>query len=347
MRPLVRLGLAAGGLLAAAGAGVLSARPRAPRDGDLPGRDDRPDRPVPVRRAGVLDRFEGERMDVVARDGTRLAVELFGPRGAPQVVLSHGWTNSGRVWQEVVRLTADRLRLVTWDQPGHGRSEEPRDRHYDLDVHGDALRAVVDGATGPGPLVLAGHSLGGMTVMALARRHPELVEQRVVGVLLLSTMSRVPIIVDGAARTVDRIAGASRWLLDHGGRPVLRQFSDATPGLARWLAHRVALASGADPSHVAATTRLLMEADPDVLAGLSLPILSLDEEDALGDIHVPTVVVCGEDDRLTPPGYSWHLARSIPQAELLLLPGIGHMTPLESAAIVADQLLRLAGVVLD
>jgi len=329
------LGLgAAAAVLGVAGAVVAAARPR--------GRVPAGERPSVADPADLLAHVEGQRSSVTSSDGTRIAVEAFGPIDAPQVVLAHGWTNTGRVWQEVVALVGDRLRLVTFDQPGHGRSHEPPDRRYTLDVHGDALRAVVEQATGPGPLVLAGHSLGGMTVLNLARRHPDLVADRVVGVLLASTMSRVPVPVDGAARLVDRVAQLSRWALDRGGRGLVRELAGRTEGATRRFTHLVALGPGADPAHVAATTQLFREADPDVLAGLTLPILQLDEEAVLARLHVPTTVVVGDADRLTPPAYGWHLARVLPDARLLVLPGVGHMTPLEAAAVVAVELLELA-----
>lgn len=329
------LGLgAAATVIGVAGAVVAAARPR--------GRAPAGDGPPVADPSDLLAHVDGERSTVTSVDGTSIAVETFGPAGAPQVVLAHGWTNTGRVWQEVVGLVGDRLRLVTFDQPGHGHSAEPPDRRYSLDVHGDALRAVVEQATGPGPLVLAGHSLGGMTVLNLARRHPDLVGERVVGVLLASTMSRVPVSVDGAARLLDRAAQVSRWALDRGGRGLVRRFAGLAEGATRRFTHLVSLGPDADPAHVAATNRLFQAADPDILAGLTLPILQLDEEAALARLRVPTTVLVGDVDRLTPPAYSWHLARVLPDARLLVLPGIGHMTPLEAAAIVAVELLALA-----
>jgi pimeloyl-ACP methyl ester carboxylesterase len=333
---VVRAGRLALGAAAAVGAaalgGFLVLRPDREASGPLFGPGPSPLRPVPERRT------------VTAPDGTRIAVQLHGPPGAPQVVLCHGWTNTSRVWDDVVALVDDDLRVVTWDQPGHGDSDPPPERRYLMDAHGDALDAVLDQALAAGPVVVAGHSLGGMTVLNFARRHPDTLGERVGGLLLLSTMARLPIALGGAARAVDQLSHASRWALDNGGRALARASVERTAGLTRALTRRVALGRDATAAQVDATARLFVTADPDVLAGLTLPILSLDEDAALERIGVPTVVVTGEDDLLTPPAYGWHLARRIPGAELRLLPRVGHMTPLESAPLVAELLLRLAGV---
>jgi alpha-beta hydrolase superfamily lysophospholipase len=84
---------------------------------------------------------------------------------------------------------ADRYRLITYDQPGHGRTTPPASGTYSLDLLGDTLRRVIEVAARPGPLVLAGHSMGGMTILNAVRRHGDLLDDRLRGVVLLSTTS--------------------------------------------------------------------------------------------------------------------------------------------------------------
>ena len=100
--------------------------------------------------------LEGEVQELRGPDGVRLTVESYGPADAPTIVLAHGWCCTGRVWHEQVAELADRYRLVTYDQPGHGRSSPPRSGRYPLDLFGDTLRAVLDQCTDPGRPVVQG-----------------------------------------------------------------------------------------------------------------------------------------------------------------------------------------------
>jgi pimeloyl-ACP methyl ester carboxylesterase len=293
---------------------------------------------------GVLEELRGP-------DGTRIAVETYGPPDAPTVVLAHGWTCTGRVWHEQVVGLADRYRLVTYDQPGHGRSSGPRSGVYDLDLLGDTLLAVIEHTTPTGPLVLAGHSLGGMTVLNAVGRHHGALTDRLAGVALLSTTSRarpegvaLGLGIHGAAR----LEAAIRRLVPLFGHPrvqgVTNRVYSSSTDLSFLLTRALGLGPDADARHVDLTEQLILDADPEMIAGLTPTVLTVDEDAAWACLDVPTTILVGDRDRLTPAALSQHMAARCTQAELRRLPRVGHMTQLEAAdevnAVLAHHLER-------
>ncbi|MGF7233760.1 MAG: alpha/beta fold hydrolase, partial [Frankia sp.] len=125
---------------------------------------------------------------VTSADGTAINVRIYGPDGAPTVVLAHGWTCAIDFWTPQIRgLCADR-RVVAYDQRGHGRSGLPGPSGCTMDALADDLLAVLDACVPAGErAVVAGHSMGGFATLALAGRHPAELRRRVAGVVLAST----------------------------------------------------------------------------------------------------------------------------------------------------------------
>ncbi len=125
---------------------------------------------------------------VMTDDGVPLHVEFDGDPDAPLTVLfSHGFTARLVEWDLQRAALRHRARLVLWDQRGHGRSGWTRLTAATIDRTGRDLGTVLDAVAPTGPVVLAGHSMGGMSIMALARQRPELFGTRIVGAFLLAT----------------------------------------------------------------------------------------------------------------------------------------------------------------
>src|SRR3954451_12480574 len=126
-------------------------------------------------------------------DGTRLRVADSGSSdGGPTLVLVHGWSQDLRSWDRVIddlRRTGLTSRIVRHDHRGHGGYDAAPEGTATIETAADDLAALIAERVPEGPLVLAGHSMGGMTLMALAERHPELVAERVVGVAFVATAS--------------------------------------------------------------------------------------------------------------------------------------------------------------
>src|SRR4051812_48519564 len=149
-------------------------------------------------------------------DGVDLHVEVEENPDSPlTVVLAHGFTARLAEWQLQREALRPRARLVLFDQRGHGRSGWTDLTKATIDRTGRDLGEVLDATTPEGPVVLAGHSMGGMSVMALARQRPELFGSRVVGVFLLATSAGGLVesgLVGGAVKLVRRLGLLSLYL---------------------------------------------------------------------------------------------------------------------------------------
>src|SRR4051812_8273989 len=132
-----------------------------------------------------------EHSELSLTDGVRLHVEAHGPADAPvTVVLLHGWCLDKRTWKHqlaALRAMHPRPRVITYDTRGHGRSSAIRLPTATLGQLGDDLAEVLRAYAPRGPVVLAGHSMGGMTIMEYAHRHPVDFAERVAGLLFVST----------------------------------------------------------------------------------------------------------------------------------------------------------------
>lgn len=304
---------------------------------------------LPATRTGPpLGDLEGDLREVRGPDGLRLAVETYGPADGLQVVFVHGWWLSRRVWHEQVAALGERYRLVTYDHPGHGRSSPPASGEYSIDLLGDALAAVITEACDDGPVVLVGHSMGGMTALAFARRHPDLFAERVASLLLLSTTAHSgpeDVALSAGLRALLRLRSGIESAAGRIGPRVryLARAYRASSDISHAIVRGVALAKTADPRYVDFTEQLVLDTDLQTVIRLSPVLLSLEEEETLAGLDVRTVIVCGTEDRLTPIGLARWMADVNPDVELLELPGIGHMTPLEAADTVNALIVRLAG----
>lgn len=278
-----------------------------------------------------------ETRTVTSSDGTRLHVELTGPPDAPVVVLVHGWTAASAAWAPQVRALQRDHRVVTFDLRGHGRSDGDG-ASFCTDVLGDDLQAVLEAVLGAGErAVLVGHSMGAMAVVAWAGRHPAEVERRASAAVLLNTgvdrLSWDATFLPGTGRLSGR---AQRDLL---ARP------DALVGpvslTAAWLRH-LAFARGCSPAALDLSTRLMRQTDRHHRSAWALVMGDLHLLEEARSLTVPTTVLTSDLDRLTPPVYGRRLAEQLPQlVELVELPGVGHMSPLEAPDEVA-ALIRTA-----
>jgi pimeloyl-ACP methyl ester carboxylesterase len=129
----------------------------------------------------------GRPQTVVSRDGTELHAEVFGSETSPTLVLLHGWTLALRFWHPQLVELSRNFRVVAYDQRGHGDSGPPHGGEFSTDALADDLSAVLAACVPAGePVVLVGHSMGAMAIVAWAERHPAEVE-RAAGAVLVST----------------------------------------------------------------------------------------------------------------------------------------------------------------
>lgn len=334
-------GLTAGAAMAA-GAGALIAAEKA-AVGRLRLRPD-PEADEP------FGQLRGRALTVLADDGAALHVEIDGPDDAPvTVIFCHGYALSQDVWHYQRRDLAGAGRLVFWDQRGHGRSSESPGERASIGQLGADLQAVLTAvAPGDGPVVLVGHSMGGMTVMALARQHPELFGAKVTGVMLISTTA------DEVDPTI-WVPVPLRPVARHATAPVMRGVSRGWPaGLVERVRHAagdlsflgtkyVAFGDQAvSPTVVDFLERVIRATPIGVVAEFYLALISHDERAALGILaRVPVIVVTGEQDMVLPVRQAESLAAGIAGAELVLVPGAGHAVILEQPGLINGLITRL------
>jgi pimeloyl-ACP methyl ester carboxylesterase len=294
--------------------------------------------------------LHGRALTVLADDGVPLHAEINGPDDAPvTVIFCHGYALSQHCWHYQRRDLADPARLVFWDQRGHGGSGASKPEHVSIGQLGADLYAVLM-ATAPGdtPVVLVGHSMGGMTIMALAAQHPELFGTKVVGAVLISTAaagvdatSWLPGPLSAIARlaAVPVLRGAAR-----GRRAELVERGWRAAGDLSFLGTRFMAFGdpGVSPAVVDFLERIIRATPVDVVAEFYVALLRHDERDALAVLgRVPVTVITGESDRLIPPRLSDELAAGIPGAQLVRVPGAGHVVILERPGAVNNAITRL------
>ncbi|GAA4841674.1 alpha/beta fold hydrolase [Saccharopolyspora rosea] len=281
-------------------------------------------------------------------DGTRLRVVVDGPADAPVTVLFvHGWALTRHAWERVATglpKAADvPVRTLRFDLRGHGESDPAPPGSAHIARCADDVAELITELVADGPLVLAGHSMGGMTIMALAERHPELFDARVAAVALVGTSGGdlvapdlgLPRPVAALVNRVERVV--RRRLAVARGRRFSPQAGPLRPGL-RWLL----FGTDPDPADVAATAEWVAGCHPANMAGFRESLAAHDRIRVLEALRAkPTVIAAGLDDRLCPLPHARRIADAVPEAELLLYAGAGHMLPLERAGEITSRIGRL------
>jgi pimeloyl-ACP methyl ester carboxylesterase len=245
----------------------------------------------------------------------------------PPILFSHGVTLSSRTWaKQFDSIPAAGFRALAFDGRGHGESTVG-DTGHSIDNLAADVRSVLEILDLRGA-VLVGHSMGGMAMQAFAIRHPDIALARVSGLVLLSTAARtVTSDVRRLRGPLERVTGA----VPNVGA-IMRQ---QNLGL---LIARMGFGDAPHPSHVEATRQMLAACSRETLRDSSRAILSLDLTPGLPSITLPTLVIVGTADVITPPRDSRQIASLIPDANLVEFPGAGHMLMYERAAEV-DQLI--------
>jgi pimeloyl-ACP methyl ester carboxylesterase len=294
--------------------------------------------------------IRGEALTVVADDGLPLHVELAGPKDAPvTIIFSHGYALNLDVWYYQRAGLEHGARLVFWDQRSHGRSGRSDPDLVSIDQLGADLHEVLMAAAPRGaPVVLVGHSMGGMTVMALADQHPELFGSKVIGAVLIST----------AASTVDPVNWLPALLRPAARRAMPTMMTGASKGRVAELVERGRhsasdlaflstkhIAFGdpkVSPSVVDFLERVIRATPIDVVADFYVALVGHEKRHALKVLgSIPVLVVTGDNDRLVDSALSDEIALAIRGAELVRITGAGHAVILERPEEVNEAIAGL------
>jgi pimeloyl-ACP methyl ester carboxylesterase len=299
--------------------------------------------------------LRGLELTVLADDGVPLHVEINGPDESPvTIIFCHGYTLHQDCWHFQRRDLSD-YRLVFWDQRDHGRSGRSAEGSGSIGQLGADLKAVIDAAApGPAPVVLVGHSMGGMTIMALADKYPGLFGTKVAGAVLVATAARGleggspwmpapirPALARALPTVLNGVAKGRRAVLVERGRRVSADLAFLTTRL-------IGFGDGdVSPATVAFLEQMITDTPIEVVARFCQALMLCDMRGALDTLgRVPVTVIVGEKDRLIAARLGIELATQIPGAQLVWVPGAGHVLILEHPELVnraiTDLLARVA-----
>jgi pimeloyl-ACP methyl ester carboxylesterase len=291
---------------------------------------------------------------VVASDGVPLHVEELGAADAElTLVFVHGFCVTGDSWVLQARGLAEAGRMVFYDQRAHGRSGSSEVARCTIDQLADDLSRVLAERVPTGPVVLVGHSMGGMTVLALADAHPELFGDRVVGVALLSTSAGriakvsfgLPSALTGAARRVlPGLAVGIRL-----APPLLERARRRGSDLSWLITRRIGFGrTEMAPSVVSFLETMVADTPIPVVAAFLPTLLDHDKLAAAAVLRdIPALILVGDADLMTPIEHSRTIAAELPDAEFVVEEGAGHAVILERPEAVngwiRDLVARASG----
>jgi pimeloyl-ACP methyl ester carboxylesterase len=291
-----------------------------------------------------------EHIEVRAGDGTPLNVVAYGPPDGELMVLVHGWTCSTKYWYPQINAFADRCRVIAYDQRGHGGSPLGTTK-LSTELLGQDLQSVLTAVVPAGRTALiAGHSMGGMTILSWAEQFPETVPEVARAVVLTSTCANhllpnlglIPLDLPKVLSPMEYLTG--------------RLVAGATIHLPRTEMSRkvtqyIALNTTSRRSHVDFVDEMVSSCSPRARGTWGNAMVDLNVAAGLDALTVPTLVVVGGDDKLTPPVHAEAMATVLNGhghlEELVMWPGIGHMSSIENSEgynkLLTDLLQRTAG----
>ncbi len=295
-------------------------------------------------------------IEVRLDDGARLHGEVYGDRRAAiTIVLLHGWTLDRRTWHRQLPRLIDEVgapaRVIAYDARGHGRSSPIRRHTATLVQLAEDLGGVIDRYAADGPVVLVGHSMGGMTVMEYAHRHPEVFADRIGGLVMVSTTAEghthtrygLPAPLGRMVRAAEL---SSAYVLARcGDRHPHRVVMNAVRPAMRWLL----FGDSCDPDDLRLSSSAVARASLRSIGSFRPSISAQQRLDTLAALApMPTAVLVGERDRLTPVACARGIAEALGGVEVTVCAGAGHMLMMErpdevTAAIAAVARDALGG----
>ncbi|MGN9776317.1 alpha/beta fold hydrolase [Micromonospora sp. H33] len=293
-----------------------------------------------------------EALSLEMPDGTDIHVEVVEPTrpvpGNPTVMLVHGFCLDMGTFHFQRKMLAERgeHRVVAYDQPGHGRSGRLETGEYDLAALGRTLRAVIDRTAPEGPLVLVGHSMGGMTIMAFAELFPELFGDRVVGTVLMATsgglLAETKLV---APALLGRVGAPMLYMMSNAtryGGTVIDRARKSTTNVAWLLTRKYGFGTRRpSPALVSYVEEMNSRTSADTVTRYLRTLATHSRYPALAALSgTPVLVVVGDKDMITPVTHSEEIVRRLPHAEFVKIPDSGHVVMLEHADEVNAALAR-------
>lgn len=308
----------------------------------------------------LLGSLRGDSHTVITDDGVELRAEIderedwtsdtqAGPGGAADeltIVFVHAYALNLDCWHFQRSALRGRHRLVFYDQRSHGKSGRSDSEHSTIDDTGRDLAAVIDQLVPEGLVLLVGHSMGGMSILALADQHPTLFAKRVAGVALIATTA------EGLTPETMGLPGLPGRVIHRLTPPLVATLARtprlvesgrrATADIGSMVTRRLAFGGPVPQEWIDFTDNMLAATPFAVVADFFPGFGSYDKRDALLMLRtVPSVVICGSGDSITPLSYSQNLAEALGTGEVVELPDAGHMVILERHTEVTEAIERL------
>lgn len=292
-------------------------------------------------------------MRVVTDDGAVVHARVDTPAhwqpGDPTVVLVHGFALDLTTWDHQRRALLSVARVVSYDHRGHGRSQQadPGPDELTIDRLARDLACVLDTCVGDDRVIVAGHSMGGMTIMSLAEHHPDWFGPRIIGVALLGTTAGsiasvtlgLPSPVASLAHRLTPLVGtiADKEAL----AKLVMRIRDSGSDLSRVLTRTYAFGDTAPEHGTALVAHLLATTPLSVTGDLLRDIARHDRSESLKVCgRVPIIIMVGDADQLTPASHSGRIHDALEGSTLIILDGVGHMLTLEAPDAVSDALVE-------
>jgi pimeloyl-ACP methyl ester carboxylesterase len=284
---------------------------------------------------------------VTTSDGVRLAVRDYGSDRAdnPTVVLLHGFCLTQQSWEPQVcqlrRRWGSRIRIITYDHRGHGRSTGAPMPTYRIDQLAADLAEVLTALQITGPLALAGHSMGGMTALAYFARPASERPVEPHGLILVGTAAG-----HLAERGIPRLLGtpATGALFELIHRMPRRVMDKAVEKVTQPLGAALDRMAGNRHKVAAVAAAAVRTTSLATAAGFLPSLKRYDVCGVLASITAKTLVISGGSDALTPASHSREMAAAIPGAIHLHHPTASHMLLQDAAECVSDAIGRAMGL---
>lgn len=307
-----------------------------------------------------LGSLRGDRHPVIADDGVQIYAEIderddwtsgahagtVADAAEPTIVFVHAYALNLDGWHFQRSALRGRHRLVLFDQRSHGRSGRSCSEHSTIDYTGRDLAAVITQLVPEGPVVLVGHSMGGMTILSLAEQYPSLFAERVAGVALISTTA------EGLTAEAMGLPGLPGRVIHRLTLPLVATLARtprlvesgrrATADIGSRINRKLAFGGTVPQEWIDFTDDMLAATPFRVVADFFPGFGTYDKREALKVLQsVPSVVICGSGDAITPIAHSHSLAEILGSAEVVELSDAGHMVILERHPEVTEAIERL------
>ena len=287
-----------------------------------------------LRRAGKRPESpRGETVKIKRPDGTEIHVEMFGPSARMPIVFIHGWSLNSDEWAYAKVELAREHRVIVWDLPGLGNSDAPADGDFSLEQMARDLDAVVE-AVSFTPVVLAGHSIGGMIILTYCRLFPDKLTARVKALVIAQSTYTNPVRTTRFAalmQTIQKPVLEPLAYLMIGLSPVMRLLNwlSYLNGSAQRSTERSAFSGAETRGQLDSLTKQYVASSPAVVGRGFLAMFQYDATEVLAKISIPVLIVTAEYDSTCLPEASEHMARTIPSARLIRMADGRHCSVFE------------------